>query len=128
MHFPQCNRELAGLKMLWACLAKDFPEEDKTFREGHKVNLERLNKLQRPTTTPHEEIAETVPHLVPFLSGCKDLKHRRSFRLIFTEVFGGADEGDDGEADTAIPAELDNHPQFQAHIAQVQLYLGQGLV
>ena len=123
LHFPQCNRELAGLKMLWACLAKDFPDEDKTFREGHTANLEGLNKLQTPT--PHEEIAVTVPHLVPFLSGCKDLKDRRSFRLMFTEVFGGA-VGVESDAD--VPAELDNHHQFQAHIAQVQLYLGQGML
>ena len=121
----QCNRELAGLKMLWACLAKEFPEEDKTFWEEHKVNLERINKLQS-ATTPNEEIAVTVPHLIPFLSGCKDLKDRRSFRLMFAEVFGGGADGG-VECDT-VPADLDNHPQFQAHIAQVQLYLGQGVV
>ena len=110
--------------MLWACLAKEFPEEDKTFWEEHKVNLERINKLQSETA-PNEEIAETVPHLIPFLSGCKDLKDRRSFRLMFAEVFAGTDGG--VECDD-VPADLDNHPQFQAHIAQVQLYLGQGMV
>ena len=113
--------------MLWACLAKEYPEEDRTFREGHTVNLERLNKLQGPTKSPTEEIAETVPHLVPFLSGCKDLKDRRSFRLMFVEVFGAA-EGVQSDSDNAIPAELDNHPLFQEHIEQVQLYLSQGLV
>lgn len=112
--------------MLWGCLAKDFPEEDKTFKERHTVNLERLNTLQRPSSSPHEEIAVTVPHLMPFLSGCKDLKERRSFRLMFMEVFGT--EGAESDADTAFPAELDNHAQFQAHIAQVQLYLGQGML
>ena len=101
--------------MLWACLAKDFPAEDETFRASHRATLERLNGLERPS--PDEEVAVTVPHLMPFLSGCKDFKERRSFRIIFAEVFGD---------DAQVPVELDKHVGFQAHIAQVQLYLGQG--
>ena len=104
--------------MLWACLAKEYPEEDKTFWEEHKVNLERINKLQS-ATTPNEEIAVTVPHLIPFLSGCKDLKDRRSFRLMFAEVFGGGAEGG-VECDT-VPADLDNHPAMDSHSTLKQL-------
>jgi hypothetical protein len=104
-----CNPHLAGLKMLWTCLDRDYEQESGIFNDELRPTVESLNKLSLPS--PDDSVAVTVPHIVPFLSGCKDLKDRRTFRLMFREIFGDLDQGVDD-------------PRFQAHIAQVQLNLG----
>ncbi len=106
-----CNPHLAGLKMLWKCLERDYEAEDAAFRTELLPAMRGLNELAEPS--PDDAISVTVPHIIPFLSGCKDLKERRTFRAMFGEVFGAPEDN----------KSVDEHPLFQGHIAQVQKYL-----
>ena len=111
------NDHLRGLKGLWAEFEKQFPKEFEDLEGRLKPLLDSLNKPNLPLETDNvlkdekdsskeESPKVTVPYVIPFICGCKDLKDRKAFRMVFEEIFLSEEEeekdvevGERGQAD-----------------------------
>ncbi len=112
------NTELRGLRGLWGALRREHPKEERELRERLWPEMKRLNRegiMHVGDKGGGREKVLLVPHVVPFLSGCRDLKERRNFREVFREIFleGKEEEGKD-------VLDPDTCPLFQVHLRQVQ--------
>ncbi len=136
------NPRLRSLKGLWSALARDYPKEQEDLTEKLDPLLERLNKLTASTADKEDrELIKseeerdvdcfsssspvTVPHTIPFLAGCRDLKDRKTFMAIFEEIYGdgGGDAGGGGGDAGDCSSNPDVLPLFQCHLRRTHSLL-----
>lgn len=65
----------------------------------------------------------TIPHIVPFLSGCKDLKDKRTFRLLYKEIFLSSPGDSDQSLGDSSKDSGDESSLFQLHLAEMNKFL-----
>lgn len=87
------NPKLKAIESLWTILAQQNGDALQRFRQTLQPMVNSINTLQDESPAPAPVV---VPHLIPFISGSKDLKDLRTFRQVFQEVYANAENGSNG--------------------------------
>ena len=121
-----CSKELQSLRTLWRNLARGYETQAKIFDEVLVPKLRKINFLEEDSGSNELVV---IPHVIPFLAGCKDLKDRRTFAVLFREIFednyssvalGEKSMDQNGKSGVAsISAEA----KFKKHLAGMQSHL-----
>jgi hypothetical protein len=116
------DERLRALNDLWRHFHLKYPQEAEALEDNlmpavadfHGLRDQKDDDDSNDDHIRQKEVT-TVPDLVPFLCGCRDLHERKDFRKVFAEIYGQA------AAAAGAPEEC---PAFQAHLQRVHASLG----
>ena len=107
IHSALHNKDLENLEKLWLLLEKLHPKEYEILRQ--------LNELGRTLSSPlMPERQMVVPNIIPFLSGCRDLKGLGVFKIVYQELFNDSTYKFEDHVEFVTSALISNLPQFEA--------------
>nr|XP_040576962.1 breast cancer anti-estrogen resistance protein 3 homolog isoform X1 [Lepeophtheirus salmonis] len=104
------NVKLRGITSIWRKLNENYPEDSSCLEHELKSKLKILNEGKFEEIESSETSFIVIPHIIPFLSGCKDLRGLKTFRNLFNEIF---------KFSKGVPIP-EPFPLFNSHIAYAQ--------
>ncbi|CAB4055084.1 unnamed protein product [Lepeophtheirus salmonis] len=104
------NNLLRGITSIWRKLNENYPEDSSCLEHELKSKLKILNEGKFEEIESSESSFIVIPHIIPFLSGCKDLRGLKTFRNLFNEIF---------KFSKGVPIP-EPFPLFNSHIAYAQ--------
>ena len=103
------NEDLANLEKLWLLLEEHHPKEF-VLLQSMLTECKNLNKAHLP-----EHCSVSVPNIIPFLSGCRDLKSLSVFTIAFEDIFKDSSNNFEDHVNFVTSVLISNLPQFEAN-------------